>query len=123
MTSTLYVKNMVCDRCIRVVRDELTAMKLDVRSVALGEVVVERTAKELPIDKIKSVLEQNGFELIEDRKAKIIERLKLAILKLVRQDYEGRDQRIKSSEDPEQGTRSRLSPPQHAFLIRGKHHH
>ena len=95
MTTTLYVKNMVCDRCIRVVRDELTAMKLDVRSVALGEVVVEGAANKLPIDKIKTVLEQNGFELIEDRTAKTIERLKLAILKLVRED---RDRKIKSSE-------------------------
>ena len=98
MTTTLYVKNMVCDRCIRVVKDELTALRLDVRSVALGEVVVEGTANKLPIGRIKTVFEQNGFELIEDRKAKTIERLKLAILKLVREDYDRRDRKIKSSE-------------------------
>jgi len=95
MTTTLYVKNMVCDRCIRVVKDELTAMKLDVRSVTLGEVVMEGATNKLPLEQIKTVLEQNGFELIEDRKAKTIERLKLAILKLVRED---RDRKIKSSQ-------------------------
>lgn len=98
VTTTLYVKNMVCDRCIRVVRDELTAMKLDVRSVALGEVAVEGAPSTLPIEKIKTVLRENGFELIEDRKAKTIERLKLAILKLVREDYDQLDRKIKSSE-------------------------
>jgi len=75
---------MVCDRCIRVVREELTKLKLDVRSVALGEVVLTGRANKLPMEKIRSVLQNNGFELIEDRKAKIIERIKLAILELVR---------------------------------------
>ena len=96
-TTTLFVKNMVCDRCIRVVREELTAMKLDVRSVSLGEVVVAGTSKYLPIDRIKAVLEHNGFELIEDRKAKIIEHLKLTILKLVREQSEG-SRKLKHSE-------------------------
>lgn len=96
-TTTLYVKNMVCDRCIRVVRDELTKIGLDVRNVTLGEVVVAGATGELPMDGIKSVLEQNGFELIEDRKAKTIERLKLAIIKLVREDHEGRNRKLKHS--------------------------
>jgi AraC family transcriptional regulator len=98
LTSTLYVKNMVCDRCIRVVRDELTKTGLDVRSVSLGEVVVGGSSKDLPMDKIKSILDENGFELIEDRKAKTIERMKLAILKFVREDREKLDRKLKFSE-------------------------
>jgi AraC family transcriptional regulator len=97
-TSTLYIKNMVCDRCIRVVRDELTKMKLDLRSVSLGEVVVAGTTKDLPIADIKIVLDQNGFELIEDRKAKTIEQMKLAIIRFVREDREHVDRKLKFSE-------------------------
>ena len=97
-TSTLYIKNMVCDRCIRVVRDELTKIKLDVRSVSLGEVVVGGTSKELPIERIKSVLEENGFELIEDRRAKTIEQMKLAILRFVREEHEDGGKKPKFSE-------------------------
>ena len=97
-TTTLYVKNMVCDRCIRVVHDELTKIQLDVRSVALGEVVVAGAAKELPMERIKSVLDENGFELIEDRKAKTIEQTKLAIIRFVREDHEKEDRRLKFSE-------------------------
>jgi AraC family transcriptional regulator len=97
-TTTLYVKNMVCDRCIRVVRDELGKIKLDVRSVALGEVVIGANLKELPMNRIKSVLERNGFELIEDRKARIIERLKIAIIKLVREDHGSEERKLKHSE-------------------------
>jgi len=96
-TTTLYIKNMVCDRCIRVVREELTRLNLDVRSVALGEVVLTGQANKLPMEKIRSVLVNNGFELIEDRKAKIIERIKLAILELVRGGDE-EERKLKYSE-------------------------
>ncbi len=97
-TTTLYVKNMVCDRCIRVVREELKQLKLDVRSVTLGEVVVAGNARGLPMKQISSVLEENGFELIEDRKAKTIELLKLAVLKLVRESEASKGRKIKQSE-------------------------
>jgi AraC family transcriptional regulator len=97
-SSTLYIKNMVCDRCIRVVRDELTRIKLDVRSVSLGEVIVAGAAKELPIESIKSILDENGFELIEDRKAKTIERMKRAIIKFVREDHDKFEKKLRFSE-------------------------
>ena len=97
-TSTLYVKNMVCDRCIRVVREELTKIKLDVRSVSLGEVIVAGTVKELPMESIKSVLDENGFELIEDRKAKTIEQMKLTIIKFVREDHDKLEKKLRFSE-------------------------
>jgi AraC-like DNA-binding protein len=87
-TTPLYVKNMVCDRCIRVVKQELEKLKLDVRSVSLGEVILSGSPRDLPLEKIRHTLEENGFELIEDRKARIIEQLKLAIIKLVRNEGE-----------------------------------
>jgi len=85
-TSKLLIKNMVCNRCIKVVKEELEKLKLDIRSIVLGEVVVKGNVKTLPMAKIKNVLEENGFELIEDKRAKLIEQIKLVILKLVRND-------------------------------------
>lgn len=94
--STLYIKNMVCPRCVKVVRDELTALGLDVRRVELGE--VEVGAGELPLEKIRAVLERNGFELVEDKRAKLIEDIKHAVIKLARNDHEKNPIRIKDSE-------------------------
>lgn len=94
--STLYIKNMVCPRCVKVVRDELTALGLDVRGVELGE--VEVGAGELPLEKIRAVLERNGFELVEDKRAKLIEDIKHAVIKLARNDHEKNPIRIKDSE-------------------------
>jgi AraC-like DNA-binding protein len=82
---TLYVKNMVCDRCIRVVTQELENIGLDVRSVTLGEVTLTGNSRDLPLVQIRKTLEENGFELIEDRKARTIEQLKLAIIRLIRE--------------------------------------
>jgi AraC-like DNA-binding protein len=93
-TMTLYVKNMVCDRCIRVVTQELKQIGLDVRSVTLGEVTLTGSLRVLPMDQIRKTLEENGFELIEDRKARIIEQLKVAIINLVRDTG---DRRLKYS--------------------------
>jgi AraC family transcriptional regulator len=97
-TTTLYVRNMVCPRCVRVVREELTALGLDVRSVALGEVMLGGAKEDLPLGRIRAVLEENGFGIVEDRRAKTIERVKHAALKLARQDYEKSPLRMKDSE-------------------------
>jgi AraC-like DNA-binding protein len=63
----------------------LERIGLDLRSVTLGEVTLTGSARDLPLDQIKKSLEENGFELIEDRKARTIEKLKLAIIRLVRE--------------------------------------
>jgi AraC-like DNA-binding protein len=94
----LYIKNMVCPRCIKVVREELTKLGLDVRSVALGEVEVGGNAAELPLEKVQHVLHENGFELIEDKRVRVIEKIKHAVLKLVQNDYEKNPIRLKDSE-------------------------
>ncbi|WP_439557160.1 AraC family transcriptional regulator [Dyadobacter sp.] len=76
----LYIKNMVCDRCKRVVREELTALGLHPVSVDLGEV---ETAEDLDADslkQVKSVLETNGFELLDDRRLTIVEHIKTLVI-------------------------------------------
>ncbi len=77
---------MVCGRCIKVVREEIERLGLSVLRIDLGE--VEFSSTEVPdLARIRTVLEKNGFELIEDKNARLIERIKLAILKLVQQDH------------------------------------
>jgi AraC-like DNA-binding protein len=96
-TTTLYVRNMVCPRCVRVVREELTALGLDVRSVALGEVVLGGSKERLPLERIRAALDANGFGIVEDRRAKTIEKIKHAALRLARNDYGKDPVRIKDS--------------------------
>ncbi len=86
LSTTIYIKNMVCNRCIKVVKEEFEKLGLTIMDIQLGEVKVKGSLNQFQIEKIKTVLEENGFELIEDRKAKIIEEIKLIILGLVRSD-------------------------------------
>ncbi|MEW6060773.1 MAG: AraC family transcriptional regulator [Bacteroidota bacterium] len=81
-TLTLYIKNMVCDRCIRVVREELTNLGYRICHVTLGEVKLYDNPP-VEIEKVKTVLARNGFELIEDKKGKVVEAVKKAIIELV----------------------------------------
>lgn len=89
---------MVCPRCIKVVGEELEGLGLDVRNVTLGEVSVSGSQDSLPIPAIREVLEKNGFELIEDKRARVIEEIKRAVLKLARNDHEKNPIRLKDSE-------------------------
>ena len=83
MTKTLHIKNMVCNRCIKVVREELEKLDYTVKKIELGEVVIASDKKKFQLDKIKISLEENGFEFIDSRNANIIERVKILIIKLI----------------------------------------
>ena len=80
---TLIIKNMVCDRCIRVVKEEFENIGLDVRSIKLGEVQVAAGPEQFDREKVRKVLDENGFELIDDKNVKIIEQIKTAIIDLI----------------------------------------
>jgi AraC-like DNA-binding protein len=95
--TTLRVKNMVCNRCIRVVGEELARLNVTVRSISLGEVLVEAAAASLPMREIRDVLERNGFELIEDKRLATIERIKRAVVAHVRRDPESSGGKVKLS--------------------------
>ena len=84
--TTLYIKNMVCNRCIRVIEEEFEKLGLNIKSISLGEVKVEEELDQKKIDEIRSVLDENGFELIEDKKMKIIEQIKVQIIELIRDE-------------------------------------
>jgi len=83
MKKTLYIKNMVCNRCIKVVREELEKLDYKIEKIELGEVVITSDKKKFQLDKIKKMLDENGFELIDSRNANIIERVKILIIKLI----------------------------------------
>ena len=76
---------MVCDRCIRVVRDEMETLGYEVLNVQLGKCVI--AADDIPDpDKIRAVLYANGFELLEDESSQWIEQIKTAIISLIYRD-------------------------------------
>lgn len=81
----LHIKNMVCPRCIKVVRDELESIGLKVLDVVLGRTTV-CVPDEVTEEAIQSVLERNGFKLLHDNLAEMVEQIKLTVIDLIYQD-------------------------------------
>ena len=83
---TLHIKNMVCNRCIRVVREELEKIGMDVHDVKLGEVELDIELNSKQLEEIKKTMLHNGFELIDDKRVRMIEKIKTLIIRLIHQD-------------------------------------
>lgn len=81
--STLFIKNMVCNRCIMVVQNVLDGLKLDVKNIKLGEVTLEKEPAAEKREVLDKELTKLGFELIDDKKSRIIEKIKNVIINLV----------------------------------------
>lgn len=71
---------MVCDRCIRVVEEELSKLGYTVLEIELGRVRIKENPAEKNLSEISQVLLDNGFGLIEDSKKKLIEKIKNTII-------------------------------------------
>ncbi len=80
--TTLYIKNMVCNRCIMVVENELGKLGLKTKYVRLGEAALENELSVTEREKLKDILISLGFALIDDKKGKIIEKIKNTIIPL-----------------------------------------
>lgn len=74
---------MVCNRCIKTVNEELTKLGLQVEDIKLGEVTLKNKPSRDKVPVIKEVLLDNGFELIDDKKSRIIERVKSLVIRLI----------------------------------------
>ena len=74
---------MVCNRCIRVVVEELTKTGLTPLSVELGKAELKDPWTDADRQRIKTILTEAGFELIDDKKSRIIEKIKTLIIELI----------------------------------------
>jgi hypothetical protein len=79
----LHIKNMVCNRCVMVVRNEMEQLGFDVKEVKLGEVWLEGELSAAEKERVRERMISLGFDLIDDRKSRIIERIKGIIIDLV----------------------------------------
>ena len=74
---------MVCDRCILVVRQELEKLHLPYKQIHLGEVELAATPSPSQLSGFKHNLESLGFELLDDKKAALVSKIKTQVLQLI----------------------------------------
>ncbi len=79
----LYIKYMVSNRCKVAVKDELKKLGLHYIMVNLGEVEIMEDLSEEEWERVKTALFSIGFELIDDKRSVLIERIKNTIIEMI----------------------------------------
>lgn len=74
---------MVCVRCIMVVRQELEKLTISATSITLGEVETRNIVDDQQLLQLRNNLSDLGFELLDDNKKKLIEKIKTVIIEQI----------------------------------------
>lgn len=83
MVQDFYIKNMVCDRCIKVLQDELRDHKIELLDIELGRIKLNIQDAE-DIETLLSILKNNGFVLIDSPEKQLAEHVKIELIKLLK---------------------------------------
>lgn len=79
----ILIKNMVCNRCILVVRQEFEKEGIKPLEVNMGEVVLQEQSSTAKMEALSTALNELGFEILDDKKQRQIEKIKSLLIKQV----------------------------------------
>ena len=79
----LFIKYMVSIRCKMLVKDELTNLGLHFANVDLGTVDIMEDITNQQREQLKAALLKSGLELMDDKKAILIEKIQNVIVEMV----------------------------------------
>lgn len=81
MNEKIYIKHMVCPRCIKAVDEVFRAKGIFPVSVELGLVQIEKgDLMKDALEEIRDKLSRDGFELIDDKKSLLLEQVKTKVI-------------------------------------------
>lgn len=92
----LYIKNMVCDRCISAVQKLLDEEEIIYKTVQLGEVELTNEPSKYKLEKLDKDLSAAGFELLDDYRSKIIEKIKNTLVTLIHRNEDILNMKVSS---------------------------
>jgi AraC-like DNA-binding protein len=79
----LYIKYMVSNRCKLAVKDELKKLGLHYIVVDLGEVEIMEDLSDEERERVRTALFSAGFELMDDKRSVLIERIKNTVIEMI----------------------------------------
>ncbi|MDX1762295.1 MAG: AraC family transcriptional regulator [Christiangramia sp.] len=83
MRVEVFIKNMVCDRCVKVLRNELKEEGLNLDIVELGRIVYETSNPVNDHRKMEKVLVANGFSVVLKPDTILVEQVKICLIDLM----------------------------------------
>lgn len=78
--STIYIKNMVCNRCIMAVEDTLQKLDIAFDKVELGKASLTKPIATDKYNYLSKELSAIGFEIIENEKDALVNKIKTLII-------------------------------------------
>lgn len=79
----LYIKYMVSNRCKIAVKEELKKLGLHFMVVDLGEVEIMENISPQMREQVRIALLESGFELMDDKRSMLIEKIKNTVIEMV----------------------------------------
>ena len=79
MLHSLYIKNMVCNRCKMVILNLLNDEGFEVDTIHLGKITVHEQPN-YDYDKLDELLKNIGFELIKEPSIVLVEKIKVTLI-------------------------------------------
>lgn len=84
----LHIKNMCCPRCINAIRTILESMGLTIVEIHLGDATIAESLGNKETELLSEKLREQGFELLDNPDAYIVEAVRVAVLQWVRMTEE-----------------------------------
>ena len=80
---TIHIKNMICQCCTRVIRDDFEAAGIRVDEISLGKATISYDELHTTYEDIRNVLLDLGSDLIETRDSRLVNEIKMAVIELI----------------------------------------
>lgn len=74
---------MSCHCCIRLLKRILADAGIEVLDIRLGEAAIKFDPEQTSIEKISTLLKNEGFELVQDKEKQLVEQIKSSVIDLV----------------------------------------
>ena len=78
-----FIRGMICNRCLKVLKEELSAIGVEVKDIRLGRVQISYNSQEINYPKIEKILRENEFEILKDKESVLAEQTKKWIIKFI----------------------------------------
>lgn len=96
-SNILFVKNMVCHRCILAVSEILKNLSIPFQQVSIGEIHLAENLTKEQNELVCTNLAEIGLELIDNRMRGIVEKIKQLVLQKARKEVDAKEHKLKLS--------------------------
>lgn len=82
----IFIKGMVCERCMNVVKRGIASLGISIGNISLGRITLLKAPGSKELNQISEFLSTQGFELINDRQTRLVNQVKKIVSEVMTSD-------------------------------------